>query len=35
VQAVLAADPEEVLGCNTRADLAAVDACFDGASAPP
>jgi bifunctional UDP-N-acetylglucosamine pyrophosphorylase/glucosamine-1-phosphate N-acetyltransferase len=26
VQAVLAADPEEVLGCNTRADLAAVDA---------
>jgi bifunctional UDP-N-acetylglucosamine pyrophosphorylase/glucosamine-1-phosphate N-acetyltransferase len=28
VQAVLAADPEEVLGCNTRADLAAVDAVF-------
>src|ERR1700687_2329519 len=27
-QAVLAADPEEVLGCNTRADLAAVDAVF-------
>ena len=26
VQAVLAADPDEVLGCNTRADLAAVDA---------
>jgi bifunctional UDP-N-acetylglucosamine pyrophosphorylase/glucosamine-1-phosphate N-acetyltransferase len=26
VQAVLATDPEEVLGCNTRADLAAVDA---------
>src|ERR1700680_2539169 len=25
VQAVLAADPDEVLGCNTRADLAAVD----------
>jgi bifunctional UDP-N-acetylglucosamine pyrophosphorylase/glucosamine-1-phosphate N-acetyltransferase len=25
VHAVLAADPEEVLGCNTRADLAAVD----------
>ncbi len=28
VQAVLAADPEEVLGCNTRADLAAVDSVF-------
>jgi bifunctional UDP-N-acetylglucosamine pyrophosphorylase/glucosamine-1-phosphate N-acetyltransferase len=28
VQAVLAADPDEVLGCNTRADLAAVDAVF-------
>ena len=28
VQAVLAADPEEVLGCNTRADIAAVDAVF-------
>ena len=28
VQAVLATDPEEVLGCNTRADLAAVDAVF-------
>ena len=28
VQAVMAADPEEVLGCNTRADLAAVDAVF-------
>jgi bifunctional UDP-N-acetylglucosamine pyrophosphorylase / glucosamine-1-phosphate N-acetyltransferase len=28
VQAVLSADPEEVLGCNTRADLAAVDAVF-------
>src|SRR5258708_23113391 len=28
VQAVLAADPDEVLGCNTRADLAAVDAGF-------
>ena len=28
VQAVLAADPEEVLGCNTRADLAALDALF-------
>src|SRR5579863_9053652 len=28
VQAVRAADPEEVLGCNTRADLAAVDAVF-------
>ncbi len=28
VQAVLASDPEEVLGCNTRADLAAVDAVF-------
>src|SRR6202521_2889838 len=28
VQAVLAADPEEVLGCNTRADLAAVDVVF-------
>jgi bifunctional UDP-N-acetylglucosamine pyrophosphorylase/glucosamine-1-phosphate N-acetyltransferase len=26
VQAVMAADPDEVLGCNTRADLAAVDA---------
>ncbi len=25
VQAVLAADPDEVLGCNTRADLAAAD----------
>jgi bifunctional UDP-N-acetylglucosamine pyrophosphorylase/glucosamine-1-phosphate N-acetyltransferase len=28
VQAVLAADPDEVLGCNTRADLAAADAVF-------
>jgi bifunctional UDP-N-acetylglucosamine pyrophosphorylase/glucosamine-1-phosphate N-acetyltransferase len=28
VQAVLAADAEEVLGCNTRADLAAADAVF-------
>ena len=28
VQAVLATDAEEVLGCNTRADLAAVDAVF-------
>ena len=28
VQAVLAADPDEVLGCNTRADLAAVDTVF-------
>jgi bifunctional UDP-N-acetylglucosamine pyrophosphorylase/glucosamine-1-phosphate N-acetyltransferase len=28
VQAVLAADPDEVLGCNTRADLAAVDGVF-------
>lgn len=28
VQAVLAADPDEVLGCNTRADLAAVDSVF-------
>ena len=28
VQAVLAADADEVLGCNTRADLAAVDAVF-------
>jgi bifunctional UDP-N-acetylglucosamine pyrophosphorylase/glucosamine-1-phosphate N-acetyltransferase len=28
VQAVLAADPDEVLGCNTRADLAAVDVVF-------
>jgi bifunctional UDP-N-acetylglucosamine pyrophosphorylase/glucosamine-1-phosphate N-acetyltransferase len=28
VQAVLAADPDEVLGCNTRADLAAVDEVF-------
>src|ERR1700687_3795694 len=28
VQAVLAADPDEILGCNTRADLAAVDAVF-------
>ena len=28
VQAVRAADPDEVLGCNTRADLAAVDAVF-------
>jgi bifunctional UDP-N-acetylglucosamine pyrophosphorylase / glucosamine-1-phosphate N-acetyltransferase len=28
VQAVLATDPEEVLGCNTRGDLAAVDAVF-------
>ena len=28
VQAVLAADPDEVLGCNTRSDLAAVDAVF-------
>ena len=28
VQAVLAGDPDEVLGCNTRADLAAVDAVF-------
>ena len=28
VQAVLAADPDEVIGCNTRADLAAVDAVF-------
>ena len=28
VQAVLSADPEEVLGCNTRADLAEVDAVF-------
>jgi bifunctional UDP-N-acetylglucosamine pyrophosphorylase/glucosamine-1-phosphate N-acetyltransferase len=28
VQAVLATDPDEVLGCNTRADLAAVDAVF-------
>src|SRR6266478_1743759 len=26
VQAVLAADPDEVIGCNTRADLAAMDA---------
>jgi bifunctional UDP-N-acetylglucosamine pyrophosphorylase/glucosamine-1-phosphate N-acetyltransferase len=28
VQAVRAADPDEVLGCNTRADLAGVDAVF-------
>ncbi len=28
VQAVLATDADEVLGCNTRADLAAVDAIF-------
>ena len=28
VQAVLASDADEVLGCNTRADLAAVDAVF-------
>jgi len=28
VQAVIAADPDEVLGCNTRADLAEVDAVF-------
>ena len=28
VQAVLAADPDEVLGCNTRADLAEVDTVF-------
>ena len=28
VQAVVAADPDEVLGCNTRADLAAVDLAF-------
>ena len=28
VQAVIAADPDEVLGCNTRADLAEVDAAF-------
>jgi bifunctional UDP-N-acetylglucosamine pyrophosphorylase/glucosamine-1-phosphate N-acetyltransferase len=28
VQAVLAADSDEVLGCNTRADLAGVDAVF-------
>jgi bifunctional UDP-N-acetylglucosamine pyrophosphorylase / glucosamine-1-phosphate N-acetyltransferase len=28
VQAVMSADPDEVLGCNTRADLAAVDAVF-------
>ncbi len=28
VQAVIAADADEVLGCNTRADLAAVDAVF-------
>jgi len=28
VQAVLASDPDEVLGCNTRDDLAAVDAVF-------
>jgi bifunctional UDP-N-acetylglucosamine pyrophosphorylase/glucosamine-1-phosphate N-acetyltransferase len=28
VQAVLAADPDEVLGCNTRADLATVDGVF-------
>ncbi len=28
VQAVRAADPDEVLGCNTRADLAEVDAVF-------
>src|ERR1700681_723674 len=28
VQAVLASDPDEVLGCNTRADLATVDAVF-------
>jgi bifunctional UDP-N-acetylglucosamine pyrophosphorylase / glucosamine-1-phosphate N-acetyltransferase len=28
VQAVVAADPDEVLGCNTRADLSAVDAVF-------
>jgi bifunctional UDP-N-acetylglucosamine pyrophosphorylase/glucosamine-1-phosphate N-acetyltransferase len=28
VQAVLATDPDEVLGCNTRADLAAVDTVF-------
>jgi bifunctional UDP-N-acetylglucosamine pyrophosphorylase/glucosamine-1-phosphate N-acetyltransferase len=28
VHAVLATDPEEVLGCNTRADLAAVDSVF-------
>jgi len=28
VQAVLAADTDEVLGCNTRADLAAVDSVF-------
>jgi bifunctional UDP-N-acetylglucosamine pyrophosphorylase/glucosamine-1-phosphate N-acetyltransferase len=28
VQAVLASDPDEVLGCNTRADLAEVDAMF-------
>jgi bifunctional UDP-N-acetylglucosamine pyrophosphorylase/glucosamine-1-phosphate N-acetyltransferase len=28
VQAVVAADPDEVLGCNTRADLAAADLAF-------
>ena len=28
VQAVMAGDPDEVLGCNTRADLAAVDEVF-------
>jgi bifunctional UDP-N-acetylglucosamine pyrophosphorylase/glucosamine-1-phosphate N-acetyltransferase len=28
VQAVLSADPDEVLGCNNRVDLAAVDAVF-------
>jgi bifunctional UDP-N-acetylglucosamine pyrophosphorylase/glucosamine-1-phosphate N-acetyltransferase len=28
VQAVIAADPDEVLGCNTRADLAEVDQVF-------
>jgi bifunctional UDP-N-acetylglucosamine pyrophosphorylase / glucosamine-1-phosphate N-acetyltransferase len=28
VQAVLASDPDEVLGCNTRADLAEVDSVF-------
>ncbi len=28
MQAVMAADPDEVLGCNTRADLAAVDTVF-------
>jgi bifunctional UDP-N-acetylglucosamine pyrophosphorylase / glucosamine-1-phosphate N-acetyltransferase len=30
VQAVLAADPNEILGCNTRADLATVDGIFRG-----